>query len=999
MAVWPSPTFKVGLAQALGEISIEVATTILGPTLAPFLAPDERTCGLAPTDSWGDAADVLFWKKNLDEAEHLEVFRKDYADASHYAVGTAAIYELVSVVLKDRFDVRPAHAWGTVDEILDNVGTLASYTTQANPVKFKAQWGRRDENLKRTARRLEDACEAFKFMRYSFGKMGETPIPIDQAKFFGSGRRVYYGHSFGAVVMMKGASEYVNKVLVFTRGHLDFLIGALSRLSNTFSMYSFKYHDSDGMATVVDSFLRWQVETAAKAHGPNAYKAARAMHKARTLQQMVELKSEVAGALESELADYVSDGLDQIVNLETYNEFMGKFSLLDRLELAHAYKWMPAPDYDVTSAFAQVKDWHHNTRASGADPTADPQAKDLWERIKAERLYHTLLSHKRATGSWPAGTPLVKDKVNVSALRGLTLPPFKLYFDLGKDIVSQIKDKATVPALAENMWTGKSREGDRSYLLWYLANSGTVDTVEAKLDFANGMHREDNYAVAAYKAESHKPGSRLFFMLPPILRTILGEFEANLSKVAEHYPGSLMGKGTSAKSKILNDIMDLYTDPKHIPVDADYEVFVVTFDLSKFSPKSNYNVTADYHKFWASVYGRPELAAMVDIGCKSTIMHVQDGVKMRYKNPGADLEGFRGRMMTMFHADLLGASVRLARERGVSVGQALLGIFIDDGSLKVALAKENGVITESASVFLAIMREVYAAGGQDNNPSKTLISKVGGEMLADLYAHGLKVPAGLKATQRIYPSYDNAAATLPEEFDSLAAASQGAVKDGGDWMTTYAMYAESLVKAISRWVPREFRQASPVALSLKLITPKSLGGFGMVSMQSLMTTAGVNATSEGLGMLNSVARQIPMLAKDVRRIVTKPVVIRDALSILRDPLRIRTTGVVMVENRLTMSIVGWLEKNAGVYAKFMAAYRDQDLIAHARAVAEALLSTHAVNAPALNRAWKTTPLAYVESVVGKFKRSSTIVELLGHRALNSIRKKNKDEVRAVVTSD
>jgi hypothetical protein len=449
---------------------------------------------------------------------------------------------------------------------------------------------------------------------------------------------------------------------------------------------------------------------------------------------------------------------------------------------------------------------------------------------------------------------------------------------------------------------------------------------------------------------------------------------------------------------MVRSAMDVYTDPPGLDAPGAYTVLVVTFDLSKFSPKSNYNVTADSHRFWSEVYGAPEIARLVDYGPKSRIMHTTCGLKMSYVNPGADLEGFRGRMMTLFHADMLSCAARLAKERGHLISKGVLCVFIDDGVIKIAVPGEGTEAQTHAQEFLKCMQEVYAANGQENNPTKTCLSEHGGEILSDFYLDGIQQREGIKAAMRLAPDYENPATALTEDLDALFAASQGCVKDGGSWVPAYRRYVESALKALERWTRRRFQLTSVTSLALGLITPKSFGGFGIQSMQGLVSTSVVNQTEEGFGMLNRAARMWKELRPKINRIVSRPVVIRPPLSFLRDPTRARAATAVMIENRLTMRVGAWLEMQGGEYKGFLGAHRDTELIAHATAVAEAMLSKRSVSVPVLERVWKSTPLAYVESVIGKFKRAGTIIGLLGFKVVGEIRRKNSGDVVAVLRS-
>jgi len=436
------------------------------------------------------------------------------------------------------------------------------------------------------------------------------------------------------------------------------------------------------------------------------------------------LESEFDSAVEGELRDYHLDGLQEVTDKNKYLQMLDAMTPLHALEVIHFYKWMPPPDFDATSAPAVVQQYHANPRPSGADQNADPVLAANYERVKLERKINVAHAYKRRHGTWPVGLNVRGNHVTPAEARAWDANAFELYHQMGKDVVGQIKDKTIVSPSMQKELFGKKHVVDKSYLLWYMANAGNIDTQADLHALATGVLAEDNYVRSAYKPEAHKPDSRLFYMAPPRQRTLLGEFEGNLANMARYYPGSLMGKDTGDKARIISRIMDLDTDVDNLPSNVDTTLYVVTFDLTKFSPRSNPAVTKDYHDFWAKVYGKPELTSLYSIGCESTITHTTAGVIHQYKNNGCDLEGFRGKMMTMFHSDLLAAACRLARERGYIAGRSDLADFIDDGAVKVAVvAKGSGALARAnAAAFLGTMQEIYASAGQDNNPSKTVVS-------------------------------------------------------------------------------------------------------------------------------------------------------------------------------------------------------------------------------------------------------------------------------------
>lgn len=996
MSVWSTAVQKLDVAKLIYEDLNELCDTILGPKCTPYLKPSGKHCPIKSDDCWEDVASVCGWKVNDALSGDLSEIKELVGGKHRWFVGLEAVYQVIHAVYNQRFGTRTAYDYSFVEETVQQFGLLVTPSTQLTPGRFAAEWGSRIDGYLETAEMIESASEAFKHLRLAFDGKRREVRQVNQGKFFGEGRRCYYGLTAGNLMVMKGAKELVDRALIFTRSHLDILVEALSRLGNTYFYLASQYTHEPQTAMNIHMMIGMQVSAAASAKRENANLVVKAFHKARAYTQMRMQENLHQGALAEAVKDFEADGLDQIFPLLRYVELAESLPISRRTDILQAYKWMPPPDFDSTYAFTDLRKWHHSPRPSGADPDASPEMKALWESVKSERKMNLAAAIRQMTGEFP--TELNCKASGPTLLQCQDWKPFGVlpYFQYGTDIVSQVKDKATVEPVADDEYYKPVNSPSESFLLWYLEYAGLIDTKEDLKDYHRGVLGEDNYVRVAYKPEAHKPGSRLFHMAPPRTRIILGEMEGNLSRVAGAYPGSLQGKGTADRERIIASIMDLNTPPPGVDEAIEYTCFVVTFDLSKFSPKSNFNVTEDYHKFWADVYAKPELASLATVGCKGEILHTTAGLKMRYTNPGADLEGFRGRLQTMFHSDMLAASCRLSKERGFTTGKGVLGVFIDDGAVKIACKGEGEVAMENINGFLKAMQDVYAACGQENHPNKTVISAKGGEILADQYHLGVKLPTPIKAAQRLAPDYENAAAALTEELDALFAASQGCVKDGGDWIQTYKRYVTACTKSILRWARRVASCLDPSSLALKMMTPKSYGGFGLQPLQCLVTTAGVNLTVEGFGMLNRAARFYPNRRGLIKKIVTKEVLERDPLSILRDPTRVRAAGSVLVENRLMMKVVKWLEERPASHHAFMAAYRDVDLKEHATAVAVAILSSNAISVPLLQRAWKITPLSYVESVVSKFRRSATIIKLIGHGAMVDIRKKNAKDVEMVL---
>lgn len=996
MSVWALPTYKTTIARELYKHDKDLFGRVYGKTLGPYLHPDRSVCGLDVTSDWEELADKLRWKEEPCEDDAFVDFIPKVKECRKFAVGTEAIYKLIGSVYFGRFSAETDRNHPYIEGVVKLLGDFVMPSTQISPDKFLANWAFEDEEGVKRSTAVSAVANGLKKLRASSASKNRSFRPIDQKRLWGESTRNWYGISGRDMCILVGAKEYVNTCLIFSGAHMSICSEALDRIARILEYVATLKAPDVHRAPAIIQVLDYTVERSMKAGRVNSHKVCKAFHKARGIAQMRLFANENYGAIKQEIEDFKKDGLDSIIDLDKYLSLVEVCKPGERLDFFHVYKWMPSPDFDVTSAFGIYKDMHQNTRKSGLSEGASERAKEMYQRVVTERKFNIAAAYHAMTGTWPpllspTGTRPTKEMIEQWDPKGL-FP----YYQYGKDVITQIKDKACVMPTKRDELNGTGVFSDKKFLLWYMANSDNIDTVKDLDQLSKGIPSEDNYVRVAYKAEGHKPDSRLFFMAPPRTRILLGEMEGNLSKIARVYPGSLQGRTAIEKDKMIKHLMDLDIEPPNMTYNEDVTMKLVMFDCSKFSPKSCGLVTEEYHKFWAGVFGVKEIEDLYKLGPDSDIIHTTEGLKMEYKNCGADLEGFRGRMMTMFHADMLGATCRMAKEEGLIDGKGVLAVFIDDGAIKLAVNGTGEKAEANINRFLNIMQEIYASAGQDNNASKTCISSKGAELLAEVYLNGKRLPCGIKAAMRIYPDHENPAVHITEEFDAQFSSAQGAVKDGCDWIQAYKMYARANVRSIFRWVSNDAKVCDPTKLALQCLLPKSYGGFGFSSLQGLVTTGALDLTSEGMGMINRVGRYYPMTRSILKPWVRTPIVKRDPLSILRDPTRVRAARECITENRLTMRIVRWLEDTPAVSAKFFKNYRCVDLRDHATAVAEAILSGPSVSITMLARAWKCTPLHFIESVIGKFKRAATIIELIGYTAVGNIRRRNMRELTEVL---
>lgn len=963
-----------------------------------YLSLNSDLCPLHNDSSWDEVAGTLGWAGDGEDVEWLDDdFGPSLAHKKWY-VGFAGLMLLVNAVHRGHFETKQAFDWKSIENTVQAFGKLVAPSTQATASKWVDKWATYDETHYKLFQSFLSASECWKNARFEFGQFSKKSVwtPIDQDRRFGPGTRMYYGWVNRDVMLLVGCGIFQDRAIVISRNHVNLLVESLYRIANIHMYLATQYATNSDARYRITTMLNFTLDKMYNANPRAMPKVCKALHKMRAMAQMRLLENENEGAEEGEVRDYIAGLLHHVVPIEEYHAIVEGCPNDYVLDVLHTYKWIPPPDYDATLIFPQVSSWHLNRRKSGADHGSSAALRGYWERVIQERKMNIACAYHAMNREWPEALEVRGRSPTLEALARWDPAGLFPYHQYGADIASQIKDKTTVADTKDRELYKSVQRSSSSFLYWYMTESEGFNTITAIDDYARGNFPEENYVRVAYKPEAHKPDSRLFYMAPPRQRILLGELEGNLSRIAEYYPGSLQGKTSSDKARMIQSIMTPFESPRGAP--GGCTNYIIMFDLSKFSPKFNENVLANYHKFWARVFGVPGIEQLYKIGPESTILHTTANLHMEYKNGGADLEGFRGRLMTMFHADMLGAACRLARERGYLASLGELAVFIDDGVVKIAVDAVGAEATAMVNGFLHCMQDIYAGAGQENHPSKTCCSRLGGEILAEFYIGSVRLPAPIKSAMRLYPAYDNPAGAITEDFDALFSTSQGCVKDGGGWLPTYYRFIYSKVLTLHRWARLEASTHPSAELAFKLMIPKSMGGFGTPPLQALVTTAGVNLTAEGLGMINRVCRAYPEWRGYANKVLGQTVIQRPLVAMMRDPTRVRLDAPVIVESRLVMLIVDWLENQAFRAHTLITAFRDQSLLEHAQRVAEVLFSTRTISLPLIERTWKATPLCYVETVVGKFKRAESILSMIGQAGLRAVRKRNQADVKKVLSN-
>jgi hypothetical protein len=989
MSVWDTPATRLGTARSVFGASRVLFDKAYGTRVYPILDPDEEATGWNRETEWDEVAEDLDWEEPEDEPGDL--FVDDVEAVKRVLVGSEAIYCLIKAIWDKDMEFKANLVEGEVQATLAETVHLVAPSTQVNREKFiKATLA---ETTHEKLRTFEAAYDALVYLVKSpnWEEQDDEYEPLQIRNILDTSHYVY--RKVNGVHLFFGKDHLKEKVLAFSRNSFQFVVEAVSRIVNLLDYSGRAWWSHSARRQAFHDLLKEQIYQAARLRGTAADRVSKCWHEVRMSVQYSLLKSIMKDATTALAEDFVKDGLDHVITLRAARKLIMQVDEATTMELAHIYKWMPPPEYDITKSLPAIRDLHRNPRTSGAHAMASAEQKELYKDIQDERKMNLLATYKARFGKYPDNLAMKGKRPTIIEAAAWDHKASLNYEQMGEYVSSQIKDKTTVKASMTEEMDGNHDIYDQNYLLWYLTNKDTIDTRKDLLKLANGTLGEEAYSRVAYKAEGPKIDGRPFFMAPPRTRLLLGEFEGNNSRSASNYPGSLMGRSDDRKADMCNKAMNVTEELNSNDVYS--TTFVMIFDASKWSPKSCGAQVGEYHDFWSEVYDVEALKSLKGIGCNHRILNTTDGVKFYYQNQGADLEGYRTRTSTMYHADMLAAACRRGVNKGYIIGASNLVVFVDDGAVKFEAKGEGKEADANALLFLEELKKVYAAGGQTIHNRKVVISRRGGEILANFYLDGVLLPQGIKAAMKLSPDEGDPTATLPNEMDSLFAASQGAVKAGANPFITYARYIKACIRSIYKFNRRTFTIINPKSLALALIVPKSMGGFGLQSFQGLMTTTVTNQTAEGVSMMNRIVRSYPEYNLFVNRLLKTPILKRAPLDILRDPSRVRLALPTLVESRMIQLSVSKLKTMSPKLAVLLGTEATKDMIRHATSVAENMLRKDVISAPQLLRAWKATPLSQLEAVLGKFKKAETIIGLLGFKEVGKVRRANLRDVKKV----
>jgi len=944
-------------------------------------------------------------------------------EADYVAAGTEAIYRYVYIMTKGKIKAKEQMPAEVIKVQLKEAFHVLGPSTQVNPAKFDKTMNDVVDSVPETVDKLNDIAEALKFVQKSARRSGEDALEeMDSARlnfnkvFEDPGFTAYY--VYGLFVFV-GLGEQTGTILLMARGHMNALFQTISSLASTLEYFHIRYKNNRYVLEKALEMVDLVINRAFRARGESAYKVAQALHKLYTLEEMRILGQRAVGAVDSLNRDYTSSELNDIVNADNYRGIMSGLMSRPAMEVGKIYKILPAPDFCPAAGLAAEKANSDSMNPMGDEAVDGGDA--IVQELIAEIRRGAIRVHHSSTGKMPeppldAGEKVWDDYeagrftfISDELAMRWPLKGIFHWYSHGEDYNALVKDKTLPPDRLHTYsvpgGVEKMPMKEKSMILRMMFDKTRYDTRKVSAAMPRTEEYADPLVQIAWKPESHKPASRLFFMAPMARRLINSELEENIAKLGRMKRGFVQGKNPVELEKTIHRItnanIEITAAIQRDTVGKITTPVVISYDLESFSPRFPAKLRKISLEQFAEFFDKPELVNYIGLTEGVSVCTSKEGFVGKYENKVGDFQGFHGKLNTWLHCDVMSLAYRRAARDGLMLLPAELLVQIDDGIGKVEMVVDDPFDYKHVTSKIATLKEhvenTYAAIGWKIHKQKTIWSTTGGTFLHEVYAKGVHCTPGNKAYIKIAPDFLSPVQSLPENLSELFAKAQGSLNTGNLPSIALYRYVKECVKAVYRWTG----YANSAFANMRsragvfIFTPRELGGLGVATLQMLEMSVGANHFSEGLAVLRTYARRYKTPVKFVTAITTQTMLRPSKLSAFRTPLRIVKAGPILRENTATAFLIDWVKDNRSDLNPELAELLDLDLRSHAESVFDSMTSQGVMNVALMTEAWNITPLAYVESIFGKFKRATTLLGVVKRdviRAISAAQRKNVNDV-------
>jgi len=497
------------------------------------------------------------------------------------------------------------------------------------------------------------------------------------------------------------------------------------------------------------------------------------------------------------------------------------------------------------------------------------------------------------------------------------------------------------------------------------------------------------------KPEGHKDPARGIYS--GNLRDRLNQswMEVAVERVAVNHPSFMIGTDAATRDSRVRAIVDRCDD--RMMQDVYY-----SFDISGWSPRMDPSVQRASHAIWATLYNEELFrnASTINEGAR-LYMH-KAGYSGYFFNPGANLEGFNGKEMTMILVALLARAVekwredivrlRLATRPEASKWAAILLAYIDDGLAKLRLPRDRCDVLFSQ--FQQTTVRSFNECGFTIEVSKCFPSDRFAIFLNEPYLGGRHVVHGTRAAMTICAENVEPHTTLLERTTAVSTGCRGAVMAGLDAITGCLLQAYHTWQHVCEWV----RRPDPVVAAVWSFLPRAWGGLGLPSALQMGTSGGGAATEEGIQTMQAWAKVSEVARRVFLRCCREQMKDRTAMGVMLSPLGGRLISGPMIESRIPDAVRDALSRlsTEGRLSNLARSFLQYATPASLEDFAQKVLTFSpgaAVQEQLVRDLASAHPHALFSAFAQRIEKSSTLMTIVGTATVRRIIRENRTDAQ------
>jgi hypothetical protein len=695
---------------------------------------------------------------------------------------------------------------------------------------------------------------------------------------------------------------------------------------------------------------------------------------------------------------YREEKLEEILPIFRFDSALSMLPPKEAMEVALIYKAFPQPDYDYFGAANRQKAMYDANKAQAKEDGACV-GEDFEGILKYHKWMMVVGFHKKhgrcpgfvkprvAQKNWHNTYPYIDpSKIDFEDIYDIDLAGDYIWRERGSDVMDLVKDKAICPAKIADVKDIRDiramQTREKNYLMNVVERDQPVDTRTYKQMLIDEML--DITLRADDKAEAKKHLQRWFFELPSEARMLLSTYEDSITEYGKLVPGFF--SGITEKEKI--DRMNHITAP--VQDALPYAPFEMSFDVKKFSPYLPQTVHERLDEQWAEAFGEEHVKHYSKIMTSGKVHYVKGCIHHEFDKTGADLEGFSGKKLTMYHCAVMGYTVRKLRVQGLIYGKGKFAAFVDDGLLRVDLMKKQ--YSNNKKLVINTVSRIYAKAALRLSWDKTFCSGHFATFLHEVRSYGRSLTAGYRAALKITNRAEKPDKSLAHDLAVVGSTVSGAIKAGAPLVASHSLYFILFYDAMNRWCKRDSKlKRSEV---IRLFFPTHFGGLGMESMTSMCGSLKGPTIVECLGHVKLIGYRYPEVRPAVGKFLSGDFEHPSEHSRLVHPEILVTKGKRLKNDRLTNAIARNLGKktNSPVLKKLIAASKDSKSTFLERQIKSGAV----IPGPLRVKLMESERSEVLRKIARKFINGTTASEFVKARQLRIINYKNADDSEAVV---